>query len=67
MFFYDSFREKYVDRPVELEHVKYPEYLAKWEIFSEYNSIPVSRRHCVYSDRQDSSGVARTKYPVGHR
>ena len=45
--FYDSFREKYVDRPVELEHVKYPEYLAKWEIFSEYNSIPVSRRHCV--------------------
>jgi hypothetical protein len=29
-----------VDRPVELEDVKYPDYLAKWEIFGDYSSIP---------------------------
>ena len=29
-------------RPVELEDVKYPDHLAKWEIFSDYSSIPQS-------------------------
>ena len=38
--FCDSLREKYADRPVELEDVRYPDYLAKWEIFSDYSSIP---------------------------
>ena len=33
-----------MDRPVELEGMKYPDYLAKWEIFSSYRSIPQSRR-----------------------
>jgi hypothetical protein len=31
--FCDSSRGKYVDRPVELEDVKYPDYLAKfWQL-----------------------------------
>ena len=49
--FCDSLREKYADRPVELEDVKYPNYLAKWEIFSDYSSIPQSRQVdiCMYT------------------
>ena len=48
--FCDSLREKYVDRPVELEDVWYPDYLAKWETFSDYSSIPQSQRlhACVH-------------------
>ena len=32
--FCDSLREKYVGRPGELEHVRYPDYIAEWEVFS---------------------------------
>ena len=41
--FCDSLREKYVDRPVELEDVKYPDYLGKLEFFSNYSSISQTR------------------------
>ena len=36
-----------MDGPVELEHVNYPKYLAKWEIFSEYNRIPALCLHVI--------------------
>ena len=52
---------KNVDRPVELEDVKYPDYLAKWETFSDYSSIPQSRRLHVYTDTQGRHVCQRLK------
>ena len=59
--FRDSLREKNADRPVELEDVRYPDYLAKWEIFSDYSSIPQSRRVHVYTDAQGRHVCQRLK------
>ena len=59
--FCDSLREKYADRPVELEDVRYPDYLAKWEIYSDYSSIPRSRRLHVHTDAQGRHVCQRIK------
>ena len=47
--FCDSLREKYADRPVELEDVRYPDYLAKWEIFSYSTAAFPKVDVCTYT------------------
>lgn len=62
--FVDSFREKYADRPVELEHITCPEYLARWEVFSSYDRIPKSRQQHVYNDAQGRYVCKRLKETI---
>jgi len=41
--FQDNFRDKYIDRPVELEAITIQEYLQKYEVFSPGSKIPAKR------------------------